>query len=151
MRRVARPTQSARLSEPSLLCFRVFVAQQFRLLLRDPFQQFRRRFVVPILRHQLAVYSEAENGLAQLADLVRARGERLEDMKCKAGVIAEFVRIGRVEAGEARRSESIALRLLPRPHARVGIYKREISLVSGPVQPYRLTQHTSSQLIQVPS
>src|ERR1700730_214132 len=38
----------------------------------------RRRFIVRVLRHELATYGEVEDGLAEVLDLVGARGESLE-------------------------------------------------------------------------
>jgi hypothetical protein len=48
---------------------------QPRLLLGDPLQQVRRRFVVRILRHELAAHSQIENEAAQAGDRVRRVGD----------------------------------------------------------------------------
>ena len=75
----------------------------------------RRRFVVRVLRHELAAHGEVEDGLAQLLDLVGARGERRQRVEREAGVVLEGFGIGRVEAGEARRRQPVARRLPLRP------------------------------------
>ena len=50
---------------------------QPRLLRRDPLQQFRRRFVVRVLRHQLAAHGQIENEAAQPRDRVGRVGDAL--------------------------------------------------------------------------
>ena len=54
-------------------------------LLSDPLQQFRRRFVVRVLRHELAAHGEVEDGLAQLLDLVGACGEGAAARRGRSG------------------------------------------------------------------
>src|SRR5680860_185902 len=82
---------------------------------RNALQQFRRRLIVRVLRHEFAAGGEVEDGLTELPDLVGARGEGGQRVEREAGVGLEGFRIGRVEAGEARRREPVALRLPPCP------------------------------------
>jgi hypothetical protein len=89
--------------------------RQPRLLLRDPLQQFRSWFVVAILRHQLAAHGKVEDGLAELLDLVGARGDGGQHAQREARVVEECFRIGRVEAGKARRRQPVAHRLAGSP------------------------------------
>ncbi len=51
---------------------------QPHLLYHNPLQQFRRRFVVRVLFHQLAAHGKVEDGLAEGLDLVEAGGEGSE-------------------------------------------------------------------------
>ena len=60
--------------------------------------------------------SDAEDSLAQMLDLVGARGEGLERVEREAGIVLKGVAVGRVEAGEARRRQHVAPRLPLRPH-----------------------------------
>ena len=53
--------------------FPFLALNQLRLLFAIRFKQFRRRFVVRVLRHELAADGEVEDGLAELLDLVGAR------------------------------------------------------------------------------
>ena len=50
-------------------------ASSFLFSASDPLQQFRRWLVVRVLRHEFAAHGEVEDGLAELLDLVGARGE----------------------------------------------------------------------------
>jgi hypothetical protein len=51
-----------------------FCHHQHFVLGCDPLQQFRRGFVVRVLRHELAAHGEVKDGSAQLLDLVGAAG-----------------------------------------------------------------------------
>ena len=66
------------------------------------------RFVLRVLRHQLAAHGKVEDGLAQALDLVGARGEGGQRVEGEAGVRLEGFGIGRVESGEARRCQPVA-------------------------------------------
>ena len=74
-----------------------------------------RRFLVWFPRHELAAHGEVEDGLAQGLDLVGARGQRRQRVKGEAGVGLEGLGIGRFEAGEARRRQTVARRLAACP------------------------------------
>jgi hypothetical protein len=99
-----------------VLTFGLTLFDELRLLFRDPLQQFRRRFVVRVLRHELAAHGEVEDGLAEVLDLVRARGEGGQRAEGEAGAGLKGFGIGRVEASEARRRQLVAgpLAALPR-------------------------------------
>jgi hypothetical protein len=81
------------------------------LLLCNPLQQFRRWFVIRVLRHEFATHREVEDGLAQGLDLVGARGEGRQRVEGEAGVGLEGLRIRCVEAGQARRRQPVTHRL----------------------------------------
>ena len=76
---------------------------------------FGRRFVVRVLRHEFAAHGEVEDGLAELLDLVGARGQRRQRVEHEAGVVPKGFRIGHVEAGEACRRQPVAHRLAASP------------------------------------
>jgi hypothetical protein len=82
---------------------KTFICASADLCLLQPLQQFRRRLVVRILRYQLATHSKVKDGLAQLLDLVGARGEGGQRVEGKAGVRLEGFGIGSIETGEAHR------------------------------------------------
>jgi hypothetical protein len=62
------------------------------------------------MRHEAATDRAVEDGLAELLDLIGARGEGWQDAKREAGVIVEGVGI-RIEVGEARSRQPVARRL----------------------------------------
>jgi hypothetical protein len=58
---------------------------------------------------RVSARSEVEDGLAELFDLVGARGQLWQCIEGEAGVGVECVGIGRVEAGEARHRQPVTL------------------------------------------
>jgi hypothetical protein len=87
---------------------------QSRLLRRGALQEFRRRFVVRILRHKAATDGEVEDGLPQLLDLLGARREDGNVVQRKAHMIGESscMGIGRVEAGLQAASRDLFIRIV---------------------------------------
>src|SRR3990170_8130756 len=63
---------------------------QPRLLRLNPFQQFRRRFILGVLRDEFAADGKIQDGLPELLDVFGARGEAREMAKMEAGVLAEL-------------------------------------------------------------
>ena len=86
---------------------------KYSSLRRDPLQQFRCRFFVRTLLHQLAAHGQVKDGLTQGLDLACPGGERSEVFESEGGVVPEYgwVGIGRVEAGEDRPPKPVPRRL----------------------------------------
>ena len=74
-----------------------------RLFDSNSFDQFRRRFVVGILRYEFAADGEVEDGLAKLLDVFGAGGETQEMAEVEAGVLAEGLGIRAIVQAMQRR------------------------------------------------